>query len=71
MALDIVRGQSKAITFSIKVNGTAIDISGYTGEFKARAPGAGSTLQLDLGDARFVNTSSTVKTLTLTKGLNR
>jgi hypothetical protein len=64
--LHIVRGQSKAITVTLKVGGVAQNTSGYTCELKVRKPGE-STLELDLANARFTQTSTTVKTVTLTK----
>ena len=65
-ALDIIQGQSKAITITLKVNGTAVSTSGYTAELRARAPG-GDEFLLDLDNSRFTQTSATVKTVTLTK----
>lgn len=63
--LDIVRGQSKAITLEYQLSGVAQDTSSYTAQLKIRQPGEDDLL-LDLADARFTQTSTTVKTITLT-----
>ena len=64
--LHIVRGQSKAITVTLKIGGVAQNTSGHTCELKVRKPGE-TDLELDLANARFTQTSTTVKTVTLTK----
>ena len=65
-ALEIIRGQSKAITLTLKVNGTAQNTTAYTAALRARVPG-GDDFLIDLANDRFTQTSATVKTVTLTK----
>jgi len=62
--LDIVRGQSKAITLEYELNGVAQVTSSYTAALRMGQPG--EAILLDLADDRFTQTSTTVKTITLT-----
>ena len=62
--LDIVRGQSKAVTLVYKLEGVAQVTSSYTAALRMGQPG--EDVLLDLDDSRFTQTTTTVKTITLT-----